>query len=143
MIVVGSAAVESGSGPTEMANSWYSPGSIRVRPSAVQVTVRTALVMVVPSTSTAAGSFCCGALAVHPGTGLVATYRNGWLAGSVTATRTVPAVSDSLGTRRVRTLKPPATGSSASTWTWAYAGSVPASSSPPASVTVAAPSSRH
>ena len=43
-------------------------------------------------------------VAVQPGTGVVRTLLSGWSAGSVTSSLTVPAVSDSLGTRSETTL---------------------------------------
>jgi hypothetical protein len=42
-------------------------------------------------------------VAVQPGTGLTRTEVIGWSAGMDTSSRTVPAVSDSLGTRMVTT----------------------------------------
>ena len=106
--------------------------------SAFQVTVRTALVIVVPSTTTGFGSAASVVLTVQPGTGLLLTERKGLSFGSVASTATVPAVSDSFGTRKVRTAYPPAVASSASTWTCAPAGRAPASSRPPARAAAAA-----
>ena len=129
--MVGSRIVAgSGSGPTERENSWYSPGPIATPLSAVQVTSLTASVSVVPYDSTGLASFAFVAAAVQPGTGLVLTYRNGVSCGSLTVSFTVPAVADSLGTRKVSALNPPLVGLSGVTRTWAEAVAAGSRASP-------------
>ena len=74
---------------------------MRVAGWACQVTVRATSVRVVPLMVTGVVSGALVTVAVQPGTGLVLTSRNGLSCGRVTFTLTVPAVSDSLGTRKV------------------------------------------
>ena len=77
---------------------------MRVPGFAVQVTVRTASLTVRSPTWTGGVSAAFVMVAVQPGTGVVRTLLSGWSAGSVTSSFTVPAVSDSLGTRSETTL---------------------------------------
>ena len=77
---------------------------MRVPGFAVQVTVRTASLIVRSPTCTGGLSAAFVMVAVQPATGVVRTLLSGWSAGSVTSSFTVPAVSDSLGTRSETTL---------------------------------------
>src|SRR3954454_4920709 len=104
-----------------MENSWYSPGAIWTPLTAVQVTVRAALVMVVPSVVMGFGSGASVTVTFQPVTGLTLTNANGVSWGSCTASLTVPALPDSLGTRKLSWLNDPAVGLSALTLTWASA----------------------
>ena len=61
-----------GSGPTEIEKSWYSPGLTPAAALAVQITVLTALVILVPSASTGSGSGASVVLTVQPGSGFAA-----------------------------------------------------------------------
>ena len=94
------------------------------------MTSLTASVRVVPYDSTGLASFDFVATAVQPGTGLVLTYRNGVSCGSLTESFTVPAVADSLGTRKVSAVNPPAVGLSGVTRTWADAAGAGSATSP-------------
>ena len=96
-------SASSGSGPSESGKSRYWPGSIRVPGAAVQVTDPTVSVIVRPSSCTGGLSGTLLVVAVQPGSGVVRTELIGWSVGSVTVRPTVPAVSDSLGTRNVTT----------------------------------------
>jgi hypothetical protein len=91
-----------------MAKSWYCPGPTWTPASAVQTTAVGASVIVVPSRSTGSGRAPRSTTAVHPGSGLVRTEVSGVSVGSSTGSATVPAVSDSVGTRKVSWVKPPA-----------------------------------
>src|SRR3712207_1396321 len=99
-----SVSVSVGRGPSESGNSRNSPGRMRTPGSAVQVTVLTASVMVRSPTATGAARAASVIDAVQPGTGEVRTLEIGWSAGSLTSSLTVPAVSDSLGTRMLITV---------------------------------------
>src|SRR4051794_17883163 len=121
-----------------MENSWYWPGAIWVPAAAVQVTVRAALVIVVPSSWTGLGSGACLTATFQPGTGLTLTDGKGSSWGSWTCSLTVPAVGDSLGTRKVIWLNEPAAVLSAWTLTWACAATAVAPSRPTESTVIAA-----
>src|ERR687889_1893953 len=99
-----SASTPVGSGPSDSGNSRNSPGPMRVPGFAVQVTVRTASVIVPSSVVTGGLSGALATFAVQPATGVMRTPVIGWSAGRVTSSLTVPAVSDSLGTRSDTTL---------------------------------------
>src|ERR1700754_1603006 len=96
-------SVSVGSGPSDSGKSTNSPGAIRTPGSAVHVTVRTASVIDRPWLSTGGFTGALVIVAVQPGRGVVRTEVIGWSAGRVTSSFTVPAVSDSLGTRREMT----------------------------------------
>jgi hypothetical protein len=83
--------------------SAYPPGPIRTPGAAVQVTDVTASVTVRPCRSSGGSSGARVSVAVQPGRGVVRTDVIGCSAGSVTRRATVPAVSDSVGTRKVTT----------------------------------------
>ena len=71
--------------------------------SAVQVTVLTASVRVRPLRSTGGFSGILVRVAVQPARGVVRTELIGVSVGRVTCSFTVPAVSDSVGTRSAMT----------------------------------------
>lgn len=71
---------------------------------AVHVTVPTASVTALPLTCTGGVSVVLVTAAVQPGIGVVRTEVIGWSVGSATSSFTVPAVSDSSGTRKVTTV---------------------------------------
>ena len=96
--------MSSGSGPTDSGKSTYWPGPIRVPGWAVHVTVVTAWVIWAPSRSIGWGSTPLVTTASQPGWGVVRAEVIGWSTGKVTSTFVVPAVSDSLGTRKVITV---------------------------------------
>ena len=93
-----------GNGPSESGKSMYWPGPIRVPGLALNVTEPTVFVIALPSSSLSGGlSVTSLGVAVQPAIGVVRTELNGWSAGRLTVTATVPAVSSSLGTRKVTT----------------------------------------
>ncbi len=68
--------------------------------SACHTILSAASEMVLPSTSTGAGSAPFSTVAVQPGTGSTSTALSGVSVGRATSTLTVDAVSDSVGTRK-------------------------------------------
>src|SRR6478752_9932109 len=127
----------SGTGPAEMSNSPNLPGPICVPGSAVHVTEVTASLIVVLPSVTGVGSVVLVATAVQPGTSFTDRKANGCSAGRVTVTAVVPAVSDSVGTRKVSLIaSSPAVASDGLTETCADAMPAPATRAMAVSETV-------
>src|SRR6478735_777557 len=105
--------------------------------SAVHVTEVTASLMVVLPSVTGVGSVVLVDVAVQPGTSLTDRKANGCSAGMVTVTAVVPAVSDSVGTRKVSLIaSSPADASDGLTETCADAMPAPAARAMAVSETV-------
>lgn len=97
-------SASSGSWPTESGNCWNWPGRMPrsfLLPSADQVTLETASLILLPWTSSGLASLLLVTTIFQPGTGCGITEASGWSVGKLTSSLVVEALSRSLGTLKL------------------------------------------